>query len=65
MAKEQINSTVNSTVNVASGLGSVIAGTLSFHMWGHFWLAVVHALLSWWYVAYHVVNYGLPIIKRY
>ena len=64
MAKEQIN-TVNSTVNIATGLGSVIAGTLSYHMWGSFWLALGHTILGWWYVAYHVVNYGLPIIKRY
>ena len=62
LAKEQ---TINSTVNVATGFGAVAAGTLSYHMWGSFWLALGHTILGWWYVAYHVVNYGLPVIHRY
>jgi hypothetical protein len=62
MAKEQ---TVNTSINVASGIGAALAGTLSYHMWHSFWLALGQSLCSWWYVFYHVINYGIPVIHRY
>jgi hypothetical protein len=59
------NSNVTNTVNLTTGIGSALAATLSYHMWHGFWLAVGHALCSWYYVFYHLFTYGFPVIHRY
>jgi len=51
-------------INVSIGFGTALAITISWSQHSSILLAIVHGLLSWFYVIYYALNDGGQIFGR-
>ena len=57
MAKEG-KVTVKKTVEKGVGFGSALAIVMSYVHWQSVGWAIIHGILGWVYVVYHILKYG-------
>ena len=48
---------VGTGVEKGVGFGAALAMVLSYHTYSSVWLAIVHGILGWAYVIYHIIKY--------
>ena len=48
---------VGSGVKTGIGFGAALAMVLSYHTYTSVWLAILHGILGWVYVVYHMLRF--------
>lgn len=55
--EQKVSQTVRQTVKKGISFGSALAMVISFTTWHSVGWAILHGLLGWVYVIYHVIRY--------
>ncbi len=55
MANEKRNSAIGNTVKTGITFGTCLAMVISYTNWHSIFWAIIHGLLSWFYVIYYIL----------